>query len=525
MRRRFSCRRDRNGLMALEALLAILLSVAALVSLLFIFINIFLGGQPTNLEIAKDNARSIADFIDYYSIKSSSYYSDMTNCFGILKLFNLENFQIKEKSDGENYFYVITTDSVYILKLEDYPKFVEGKSPSKFSVDRVTFYKGSQVSLRKDATDEGSLFSVDIDITGTGFFGTRFGDYGSLSIKELDEDLIVLIPDFNNQNHLLSGVFEDRGLEMQRTGYLVLSKEGIDEGNTLFVNKNSVSEMLIKNNLCSRKIFSERRLSEFYSDPSNFENIDYFNNELFFSCSSDSQDSEYFELRWMNSGICTSSESKYCNEFRGDNKDYRSFVRAGINLCEEQEGKFKLKERRDLGLNEYSSSSVPFESVFEVLENVDVSSMSSEDKKTHFVYSFNFHGINCNGYSYCKEIYVKDKSTYFYVGREGDRNPRFYKFDEKALRRKRNSHLEDFKYHFLGKRVEVDSKEIDRNGLAFSRCEGTLECIGAILGGGNDNANFYRVRISEGINGLSRPVDVYLTPLQFNSIPIMKEEN
>ena len=121
MRRRFSCRGDKNGGMALEALVTILLSVVAIFVLLNLFVNLFLH-TPTNLKIAQDNAKSIVEFVDF----SKRHYGKSNECFTLLRLKNLENFQVE--TGNQIYFYIIDKKGVYILKKETFQLILEGES-------------------------------------------------------------------------------------------------------------------------------------------------------------------------------------------------------------------------------------------------------------------------------------------------------------------------------------------------------------------------------------------------------------
>ena len=138
MKWRFSYRRSKKGLMSLEALVGILLSVAAMLALISLFVSLFLN-TPTNLEIAKDNARSIIDFVDF----SRESYGHKKECYTLLKLKNLDNYQIEEE-DG-NYFHVVDRKGVHILKMEVFHEILGGIDEGIINENSVkTYYFGQK---------------------------------------------------------------------------------------------------------------------------------------------------------------------------------------------------------------------------------------------------------------------------------------------------------------------------------------------------------------------------------------------
>ena len=138
MKRRFSNRKSKKGLMSLEALVGILLSVAAMLALITLFVSLFLN-TPTNLEIAKDNARSIIDFVEF----SKENYGHKEECYTLLKLKNLDNYQIEEE-DG-NYFHVVDRRGVHILKIEVFDEILGGIDEGIINENSVkTYYFGQE---------------------------------------------------------------------------------------------------------------------------------------------------------------------------------------------------------------------------------------------------------------------------------------------------------------------------------------------------------------------------------------------
>lgn len=121
MKKKSDKKADKRGLMALEALVGTVLSVIALFFMLDIYVSIFLV-TPENMKVAQDNARSIVEFVDY----SYEKYQNKNNCFTMLKLKNLENFQFREHDNS--YFYIVTPEGVGIYNMKIYGRLLENPS-------------------------------------------------------------------------------------------------------------------------------------------------------------------------------------------------------------------------------------------------------------------------------------------------------------------------------------------------------------------------------------------------------------
>jgi len=131
---------NKKGFMALESLTGIIISAIAFVFVVGLFYNTLLMMNPTNEKIVKGNVESIVEYVDY----SSKQFSNNGNCFNLLKLTNLENFQI-EKEHGE--YIIFITDS--------YVKFIDKKKISNlYLVNRNEVAESGASTYTPDSTED-----------------------------------------------------------------------------------------------------------------------------------------------------------------------------------------------------------------------------------------------------------------------------------------------------------------------------------------------------------------------------------
>lgn len=529
---------NKKGLLALESLLGILLSVMALLLLSKMFMTIFLQ-TPTNLGISQQNAESIGEFTDYFS-SNNNYYSDMDGCFNVLKLNNLENFQIKEKIKENNYFYGINGKGVYIIKVENYPKLLETKNLDLVGKKYFDFGNNNNFILKEDKTYEGLPFSIEIS-EGFGIFTKKFGSSSGLEISNnLNPNYILLMPDiisldgndvedggFSNQNYLKSIIFEnDKKIENEGQ-YLVFGK-GIEGENVLFATQHKVSDMLVRSNLCSRKLLVQKDFDT-YVKSLDIKDLDYINNELSFSC--ENEGNEFFEVTWKNGGVCKNDIN--CKSILEGNlstkKTYDDFFSFIWDKCKQVEGepaKIILKNFKRLNLNEVTVNSIELEKISTHNKELKFHELNPTEKKIKNMLDTGNKINGCeriiNEWDFCKDVFVENKKAYFYTKR--DKNvPQYYSFDEMKLSKIIDSIKGETKLYFLGKEItNIEEKDSDEYGSAVPKCNGFLECTGSLLGGGNDDYKLFKLKLF-GVEGYDKGLDVFLTPVQVNRIPIIKE--
>lgn len=230
--------KSKKGLFALETLVATILSVIALISLFQIFSSVFLQ-TPTNLKIAQDNAKSIAEFIEY----SNKRYINQ-DCYTLLKLRNIENYQFL---DSENYFHIITNKGIKIFDKKNLDKIYEDKN----YINNNRYFRNIEVNIQYDNTDKGLPISLEL-------FGFNLGE-SDKNLNLLDGDFLLLQPVFkknlagfeidifeDNQNILYGKTFFENDFEDNLGNFLIYNPKT----SNLFLSSSDYSNALIFKNSC-----------------------------------------------------------------------------------------------------------------------------------------------------------------------------------------------------------------------------------------------------------------------------------
>ena len=553
--------RNKRAIMALDALIGTVLSVIALFFLLQLMYVFFFQNNDPNLEIAKNDAQSIVDFVNTYSSDNKNNpYFDNENCFFILKLQNLENFQV-QKDAKKTYSYLITDKEVLIVD-NDNVKLFEENLQLNSNIVKKSYKFENQVQIKKDKTDPGLLAKVDL------FFIFSVGDSGKFKIKEtLNKQLIYLKQGenkagkgFDNNNILYPFIYQEnknivgieknpvdwytsgiwggqpKNFKLVNGGYLVFSKNWYGDRNILFATESELSNLFVKNNLCSKKQLEKLNNEGYYKKEENLLNLDYFNKKIIFSC--DVEEKSIIKLIWENNYKCE-SEGDYCKEFLSkiEINNYNSIFKSNNpkdiklkDFCNEKVPNYKYSFKIEESLNKKinQNQKLNFNSLFienEInIDGKDLLQLSDKDKeKNNFVNlnavfnPFGFgDGINgCDKLRYkslCRDIYFKDGSTYFYV-LENRNNLKFYSFNDKALRQSRNSEGK-VEIYFLNKKVEYEPKEFKMYG------KGIIDTINIF--GPSTKLNVIELKINDlNVEGLElNKITVYLTPVQFYNIQV-----
>lgn len=484
--------RGRRGVgMILGVLVYAIISVVILFILFRFVSETFFGGE-TNLEIAKSDGVSFVDFVDF----SSETYGEFDDCYTMLKLVNLENYQYRDEK-GQNFFYVIDQDGIYIFDmelLETVKK--EGKFNPSLSKGFEPFNK--RVNIEIDDT-KSYPFSVNM------FF---FFDFlkSSNDVNRIPGEFVILFPEFKEKvfgvetfvigTHSLFGKGFYKGEDYDPSGaYLVFSPSS----NSLFLSKSEYSNALIKARGCS--FFKQEYLlkSEVLSkDPYA---ADFYNEKIYFDFVNNDGRRENFVFVWkIDEIICPMSEGKSCEDYLSkdhENITYRGFVdkikEVYWKKFSRSEGDMKIVKRESLSaLEVYLVSLKGKDAEYEhdktvfILEHNGINKFLDEydknpggfdkgDIKKVLKGSFGknvFHGfhdvrkeggLECIGIV-CDYLLFRSPNVYFY---DGDLN-RFVKFREDLLRLFTiGDEYEEI--YFMGKGSNFYREEFDGLGVVFDK--------------------------------------------------------
>jgi len=293
----YNLKNKKKSIISFEAIIGTVLSMVALFLIFQVFIDAFYH-LPNNQKVADANAESFVHFIDYS--KNDLDISSFNDCFLMLRLFNLENFQFKEEKDEDNYFYIINNFGVFVVKNENFESFFKNQ---KFN-DEPDFKFDSEVKIVEDNTEEAWK------VENLWFWKIHEADKKIKYKFSNSNYLIMLKPklgklEFQNEFEIslldLSGnilLNDDLNLNDDKH-YLVYDTSN----NYLFVSKHLHSNILIKKNLCVKKYLISKDLNNYYLN--NPDKVDFINNKIIFSCSADKK--KIFvkgNYEWLNGVVC-----------------------------------------------------------------------------------------------------------------------------------------------------------------------------------------------------------------------------
>ncbi|MCB9370936.1 hypothetical protein H6501_05030 [Candidatus Woesearchaeota archaeon] len=526
----FSSRK--SNIYALQVLLGVIVGVLVLFLMIKIFSEAFLTGDE-NLEIAKANAQSLRDFVEYSS--SHSLYTD-SDCFFTFKLKNLELFQYDE--DGDFYFYVILPDGVYILHNDDYDTLVDSGKFDVKGLAKDKYYFSKAILLRKDKTEGGYFFgTVDLDPLGLGFTSILLGEKGTvIELADLEHEAYILYPMFRglNTNTLFSGenkYFEGRVYDdgiLKKTEDLdgssfVFSNSYRGIGNVAFMASSASSDVLIDSQLCSKEHFEELDNDAFFKKKDNVPIFDFVNYDLFFTCKENSQ----YKFEWTGNEVCKQDDTVVrCDELFKDltanvvDCDYKKFVALADEYCAKHNGEsLTLLDKKKLSFKESSSkysSGVPFSCVFTKRDD----SFQKDKTETYLESSLVFYDFGkalngCSGSDLCERILPEGGRALFYAKDNSNVNILdYYSFNQRFFRVMNNGKGQ-LSLYFLGKELSLDRENLDssktgcenEDGLSWIWCLGTFD----------DNIDYFHVEVP-GIVGRDL-YDVFLSRAQFVGVP------
>lgn len=558
--------KNKKAIMAMDALIGTILSVIALFFLLQLMYMFFFQNSDENFKIAQNDAQSIVDFVNTYSSdnKDNPYYS-YNNCFYILKLQNLENYQI-QKDAKKTYSYLITNKGVLIIDNDNVKKFEENYELTPNMIKKE--YKfDKQLMLKKDLTESGLFAKINV------FFIFDFGQNGKFRLSNVENDvnyiylkqkenivgadfdnnniLYAFIPEkgvINNaQNWLKDGIIGGypKNFVLQNGSYLVYSKNYYGVDNTFFVPNTEISEIYVKDNLCSNKYINEKINDINQNKVENLLKIDYVSKKITFSCIPEGE--EEINLVWEDGYYCDGKNSKcfdfistinvneYNSLFNSDNPNenkFSEFCKKNTNVPT----KLKVSEStKEINKDKKIVFDILFQKDSLGFNGKKLEDLTDKEKEKYFFLESRsnweiFRGYMPNNCDYsiygdlCYEIYIKDNKVYSYVKEPiNGEILKFYYFNENFLRKKKDSNGNVFIYFITNPNelIEYQTKEMDTFGTAFSKSKGFLQSLGAALGGGTDDKNIYVLKLKDiPVEGSydKKEIIVYLTPRQFMNI-------
>ena len=557
---------SKRGMFALEQLIGILLSAMVLVMIFMYFIVPFFFATSTNLKIAKSNANSIKDFID---MSSSGEYSNLEDCYSVLKVNNLENFQFSEKNkDTDNYFYVLGPNRVYVIPFKYINKIDEARSVGSLAKYKSDEYDSGAINIVYDKTNQGGKISGDIEfIPGV---SVSFGKTGNKLEIEDKGDYIILEPEVTekavmsdkvketfsskySQNMLSSKMYFKDKITIKEgsddydfakgsiightgdsdSGSIELSMLNIkgdkiifkSDDREVFVSGGDFSNLIIDNFLCSFMYLNKEDRFDHYRR--NIGEVPLSNMKIVASfVFNDGGESDYFfeyvgdEVKCFyqkDEGCKSSLNSQELKEVLdeamiSDNpEEFKSNLESFYSKVVKKEGTMRtdLVELTEEEKREIELD-VDFEDVFDRLEGYE-DGFSEEDRNT-FVFSLNdwlgFNNIEFNGREdkYSNRVTYKNGNAYFYVRDDKIGSPEYYSFDENWLSKEMRADKEGIDFYFKGEKIEdVDKREIKVDDAGWFKFD--------------DSSNFYILEI-EGIDGKS--YDIVLSPPQVNKMSNVK---
>ena len=509
---KFNFKNNKKGSisLSLETLIRLMLSGLILIVLLGIFLSIINLDRLDNKNIAIQNAKSIGEFIEY-----SLENPNLNNCYFMLRLYNLENFQ---SNDKDNMFvYILTRDGVFV-------------EPLSFSRNL-----NQRLNLRKPIFTFDKNINIISDDTSNGVFG-----FFSDSQINLGGDIsyILFRPDYNdfksdlidNQNNLESIYLNNQGISKEISGnYLVVHRFGSQSN--IFVTNGLFSNNYIKNNLCViEQISSQARIRNLMSG--NGENIDYINYKVSWNLVNSNGENSKFNFKWEGKAKCfKDDEEMKCDDLfkglsqynQGKKITYHNFIElikefalvnkgAGdesLTLIHRPEA-YNLEEIQDLS----NINIFVFENLFDELKIEDKSvNIEKEEKNLNLYVRTGLKEYNFNGCTeICSKIYIQNNNVYFNLFPNYVNFRKFYSFNTNFLRKD----LEDNIY-FSGVKLEVEKVNFRQKGFLNSLSQGE---------------EFYKVKFDFSKFGENfqfewreferRNFDIILSKRQFENIEILR---
>jgi hypothetical protein len=377
------------------ALNAVVYSVLGVISL-FIIVKSALPFLNTydNYDIAKANAQSIVDFINYFEVDNKEY-AGSTDCFNILKLKNLEQFQY---DDPDLYYYIIDSEGVYILKENEHEKISGNIDYKNNALNFIPFKKKNNlyfddtdttdlnwladIIFQKDTIDfnvkelgssktSNKFFLLQPVIPSTSekiiYFSDASSNYYRVYLTDNEIDISKYVKFFldyypsplrlvdylfgtslNEESvDAVSKIFKRDDLYALSEGtYLIQTNEYTIKKNNkklkrgFFIINSKYTLPSIRGELCKVKYFNSQNKYYFYTIAP-IKLIDYNNVDVFFEPLT--IDGKKIEFQWRGKPVCIDSKSKSefnCNDmlklYPEGNNSYGTFINAITEKLKEE---------------------------------------------------------------------------------------------------------------------------------------------------------------------------------------------
>jgi len=454
-RKIFNKNKNKKAVIAMEYLISIMLSCVALVYLVKMFYSFFLN-TPTNEKIAIDNAKSIKEFIEYFS--SSDKFNTLNSCFNVFKISHLKNFQTATDGNVDNFFYVIDENSIKLVKYNNFQEFNEklenGENVNYLFYKSLKFKKkdsGDQIILNlfKDETEEKEeILNLLVETVTLGIYGLSGSKFLEID-KSKKIKYLVLVPYIGSQSVVDYGkklVVDDFSKNVWDT-YLIdnnnkMEKIGGDRiafnvlEKFLFIPAVKKSSVFVEGMLCSNSILVDNDLNSFFlkRDPVthqfiNIDKVDYVNRKvrvLFL----DSNDNEVSIYSWI--GNKPKCETNKCFGDLQNIRDFKDFIKKSENILKTESDIFDIKieiidlTNEEIQENIENNIKVDFKDVFveDVDENGNFQNLlclekNKKDVKSIKTYSnMNSQEFNGREDSVSNMFYINNNRIIFYNGKK-----------------------------------------------------------------------------------------------------------
>lgn len=508
MNKRFSRNHSKKGLMALQALIGTILSIIALFFIVNIFASVFLQNS-TNEKIAIANAQSIVDFVNFAHIDNNENIDD---CFYILKLHNLENYQIHDSDDNKNFFYVISNKAVNIISFKNKKNFLDKKEISGLVTKKIDF--NYNINLISDITEDESMAKIDADFLfwNIATFGesTTSLNFDKNNLKyifftpylsntelfdfsiDITDKLLSWFNSNKNQNIFIPFTIDINGILNNKLENSML----VFDGKNLFVPKNSLSKLLILNNLCSYKNLKKIDEINFLLNKEHPERLENsFNKKIIYYWQNEDNTQSIYTFEWKSKKPFCFKDNRLinCNSIlpisETNEKFKENIKKFYLNDKNNEKGEFKF-EIKDLNFNEIETIPLDFNVFFKILDE-DLYKIENKKEKNIYdlsplwdlrdlpKYIIQIRGIEV--YSYYKE--EKNKNIYF-------------TFNSFYLRKKKID-KENYDYYFNGKKVNFEKISVDKVGIGLFDNQEIYKFTIPFLNKDNNKEEFYNVYLTQ----------------------------
>ncbi len=421
-----------KGIMALEALIGTILSVVALVFLFQIFAWLLFDGE-TNLSIAIQNANSIVEFKQY----SQEKYKDYSSCFTMLKLENLENYQIENnEADFNYYFYVITKEGIGIYNMKDFPLLREDYNNInnikqsyfvEFEVDTLLHRENINLEIIKNYISDISSFFISnveevynpINIIENNFiilrpkFNLELFDYEIWGTDDNQKKLIA----YDSYNFNIDNWFENMYNEINKAFFYDTSYLIFEPQQGIFYAYSTRLQNYVEKNLCQYQHFANIKFTSLFK--TNEELINFLFYDTIYGLKEINSNEIYLEINYKEEEIiCNFYESSFeniCNLLKNENIEEEKIQKYMFDIINLDPNYLNIEtfNKKSIKTNEYIINNFLGRELFITdkkrkitIEDFDTFNYLWENQKSYFSFfgdddnlialSVNDPFVNCN---------------------------------------------------------------------------------------------------------------------------------